>query len=225
MAKASQPGQKPNEPTPFFKPEVEQALQQKFNSLIAPIDQKYSQVIGTMRDETDQAKFELKFRDSRYADKVSQVEDEARRMQARGQWAPREEILKHMVFAETGKKAQEPAAKAAPAPAKYDNYTGQYVDPATGQFVPPPQYSTVAQGQPPQAEPVVQTPPAQTFQPPPSGYQPQAPPQQWIPQLPQSTPPPQVATGTTNGSQAGLSLTADDKRLESWAGQFGDLPL
>lgn len=237
MAKVSQPGQQQNAPQPFFKPEVDQAIQQKFQTLIAPIEQKYTQAMGMMRDENDQLKFEARYKNSRYAEYASRVEEEAMRLQRNGQWASREEILKHIYFNETGKKPAAPAPQAnTPVPPKYDSYTGQWLDPVTNQPVNPPQYATALPNQPPQgyqdpaqAQPEQQVQPAQVPQPfhaPPSGYQPQPQQQQWIPQLPNSTPPPPASAATTNGSvPTNLGLTSTDQQLGSWADKYGDLPL
>lgn len=241
MAKQSQPAQ-PRAEQQLFKPEVDQAITQKFQSLLEPVQQQFNQAVGMMMDRTDRAEFELRFRNSNYAKILPQVEEEAERLKRSGQWVPREQILQKVWFDETGKKAQEPPPQTNQAPGpQYDPYTGRWTESAvpqgtTGQPASQQIPQQVAQAAPQQA-PVAQQPPQQT-----PGYpsQQQWPPQnasQWVPNLPQAEPPPQapVAQATVQPT-TGLSLDtmnfadrdqakAADQRLERWASQYGDIPL
>lgn len=169
MARAGQPNQPP--PASIWKPEVDQALTEKFQRLIQPLQQQFTQATGVMVDRTDRAEFQLKWNQSHLAEYMPAVEAEMARLQQAGKWMPREQLLQQMYFEQTGKKPQQPNPGQAPAPQlpQYDTYTGQWKDPATGQIVQPPSQVVMQPGQVPQAVPQMQAAqPGQFTQP---GYQ------------------------------------------------------
>jgi hypothetical protein len=238
MSRASQPNAKPPD-QPFFKPEVAQALDQKFNPILQQIRSEFQQATGMMMDQTDQAKFELRYRGTKLESFVAKVEDQQRSLQSQGKWLPREQILQQLYFEETGRKAQDPQytqTQAPPAqPPQYDTYTGQWRDPATNQVVAPPTQVVVPQGAPPQAAQVQEYGQQQQGQQQyPNGYQPPPPQQafapqpnqnQWAPQLPNAQPPPAGPGVASSGTPQGLTLDATPETAKAWADKFGDIPL
>lgn len=252
MARQFATGQPQQQPTKAaaFDPKVQQALDEEFNKRLGPIQNQFQQVTGMMRDETDEAKFRLTFRGSKYDKYIPEVEAEMRNLKSQGKWMPREQVLQYQYFQDQGKKAQEPAAAAQQIVPVYDSYINQWKDPVSGQVVaqpsaiqiPPGGAPQVAQDQQQQQQQVQQQQqqqpnPAQM----PNGYQQPgqqpffAQPQQqqdpnqqnnWTPNLGNSAPPPPGGQGTAPVNfNGGLTVDASDKTLDGWAEKYGDVPL
>lgn len=207
-------GQKPNEPKSSpFKPDAEKAIEEKFASMMQSHQQNFAATVGMMKDDLDQTKFETRYRDSNYAKYLPRVEEEMASMRNRGQWMPREEVLKHLYFEETGRKAKEPATQATPQGPVWDPYVGRYVNPPNT-VVAAPEAPAAADQRPPPF-------PRESTQP--QGFPAQP---LWKPELPSANPPPAAAAAApTNFPTTGLTMNATEKDLDAWASRFGDQPI
>lgn len=159
-----------------FKPEVADAIKQLVNERLAPMETQYKQQIGFLVDQLDQAKYQLNYGNEKfkpYHDKVEQIRQQEI---ARGNFVPREEILRMVHFEETGKKQVTPQpqqqAAEAPKPPVFDPFFNTWVDPVTKMPVQPQGNQAFAPddpNQPPQTQqqmPGQQQPVQQQFQPP-----------------------------------------------------------
>lgn len=128
---ARQPVQPTPEPEGPFQPEVERALQARFEremaKRFAPIEQQTKQAIGALADQNDHLKFSLRYGADvyeKFQDKIERVREERSRA---GQWVSREDAYRLVYFDENGKKpAVNPATvpQAAPQAPALDPYTG-----------------------------------------------------------------------------------------------------
>lgn len=208
------PAQPEPEDSPF-QPEVERALQAKFDRELAkrfqPIEQQTKAAIGALADQNDALRFALTYGQdeyTKYQDKIERLREERSRM---GQWVSREDAYRHIYFEENRKKpTANPQPAAVTQAPTLDPYTGMVREQAAVDT--PPQSAQPAvpfqQAQPP-------TPPEvkveQTTLPP-------LPPQSTAPLAP-STPQQQINIPSK------LDIALDEKTLSSWADRYGDIPL
>lgn len=205
----------PQEDSPF-QPEVERALQARFDREMAkrfqPIEQQTKAAIGALADQNDQLRFSLMYGQdtlTKYQDKIERIREERSRA---GQWISREDAYKHIFFEEKGKQpAATPQAAQAPAAPAIDPYTGMMREQAP------------VETQPPQA-------PQQAVP-----FQPAAPVAPQVPQVEQTSVPPlppQTMSPVTPATQtqitnvpAKLELEMDSKQYDAWADKFANIPL
>lgn len=236
-----------------FKPEVADAIKQLVNERLAPMETQHKQQIGFLVDQLDAAKFQLNYGAEKFAPYQEKVEQIRQQEIARGNFVPREEILRMVYFEETGKKNVQPApeAPAAPKAPVFDPYFNTYVDPDTKLPIQPNQNFAPEQMQEqPQNMPPQQMPPAQPqFQPQPQqNWQPPQQPQQFqvqpgarqpnqtmhphgnaygqnfgLPGQGVNTP---AQSGTQSNPRAPLNLeTATEADLQAFENSFGEIPL
>ncbi len=228
-------GQQQAQPS-AFKPEVEEAIRSLVNQRLAPVETQYRQQIGYLADQLDQAKFDLHYGGEKFKPYHEKVEQLRQIEIAKGNYVPREDLLRMVHFEETGKKSVTPAPAEPPAQQqpKFDPFFQTMVDPVTGMPLQPDPEQQFQQPQ--QPAPQYQQ-PVQQFQ------QPQQPPQ------PQHRPPVQsnhpygnaygqsfqlpgqgvnhpAATQSPQNQRAPLDLaTATDSDLEAFERNFGEIPL
>lgn len=206
-----QPDQQEPEDSPF-QPEVERALQQKFDRELKkrfqPIEQQTKAAIGALADQNDALRFALTYGQDeylKYQDKIERLREERSRA---GQWVSREDAYRHIYFEENRKKpTANPQPSASTAAPSIDPYTGLMREQAAVDTQPqqaPPQQQ--AAPQPPQEVKVEQT------------ALPPLPPQAAAPIAP-STPQQSI------NIPAKLDIALDDKTMSAWADRYGDIPL
>lgn len=211
QAQASQP--EPEESP--FQPEVERALQVRFEremaKRFAPIEQQTKQAIGALADQNDHLKFALRYGQDtweKFQDKIERVREERSRA---GQWVSREDAYRLVYFDEHGKK---PAVTPQTAPAAAQTPA---LDPYTGLMREQAAEDTQAQNAPPAVpfQPAAQVPPVQ------------APAQTPLPPLPpQSMAPMAPSTAQTQTQVPGkLDVAMGSPELTAWADKYGDIPL
>lgn len=171
MAQKANPQAPNQQPKPsLFKPEVQDAITQLVQDRLDSVMEKergtHRQQIGYLADQLDQAKYQMNYGGDKYAKFQEKVDRLRQDYQARQQYITREDALRLVYFEETGKKGAtpDPQAPAAPPPQPVlDRYTGQWVDPTTGQPAQPQRFSAAPEEieQPQQFQP---TPPAQGWQ-------------------------------------------------------------
>lgn len=135
MARSQAQSEAPQQESPFT-PEVETALNSKFQKLLEEKTSGYQQQIGLLYDANDKLAYQQKFGSEKYAkfdDKVDRIRQEQER---NGRWVSREEALKIAWFETEGSKVQDPKLAEAPKPV-WDPYYNQYVDPLTRKPVDP----------------------------------------------------------------------------------------
>jgi hypothetical protein len=237
-----------------FSPDVEAAITERVQEIVAPIQEQLRNTQGYMHDQVDHVTFMQKYNKPQYEKYLEQVENVRREAQAQGRWIPREQALQYVYFNETGKKpAPENTQQVTPAQdvPVYDTFLGQYVN-SKGQVVDPPNVvdadkalQQAAQQQPVQQpqqmgmpvqqaaqqfqqQPVQQQQwPAQQQQMQPQQFQ-QQPVQQQQPgfQLPNQNPPDQARVASpAPGQHFGIDLTSSDQALDQWGNKYGDIPL
>jgi len=199
-----------------FQPEVERALQARFEremaKRFAPIEQQTKQAIGALADQNDALKFSLRYGQDvyeKYQDKIERIREERSRT---GQWVSREDAYRLVFFDENGKKpavnpqTAQPAAPQAPA---VDPYTG-FMRESAAQETPEQQSQAAVPFQPQAQQPQVAA-PAQTA----------------LPQLPPQTVTPPAAAQTQTQTQVPSKLDVDmsAEQLSAWAGKYADIPL
>lgn len=226
FAKMSRPNAQP-EQKQIFQPDVDQALTQKFQQMLQPIQQQVTQAIGMQHDRIDRTEFQSKYSNSPLKEYMPEVERIMEDNKLQNRWIPREQVIQYVHFQQTGRKAQEPTQQSAPAQpqATYNPYLGQWTGP-DGKPTAPPAQAVQPQGLPPQSVEMVQpqtqqaSPVQQVQQPASNQYVPNQ-----TPNLPPSTPPPQSVAAMSQTQAIGLDLKADDKALNAWADKYGDVPL
>lgn len=199
-----------------FQPEVERALQVRFEremaKRFAPIEQQTKQAIGALADQNDHLKFALRYGQDtweKFQDKIERVREERSRA---GQWVSREDAYRLVYFDEHGKKPavtpQTAPAAATQSPA-LDPYTGFMREPVT----------TDTQAQESQQavpfQPAAQVPPVQ------------APAQTPLPSLPPQTQAPVGQSTVQQQTQVPgkLDVAMGSPELDAWASKYGDIPL
>ena len=244
---AQQRGQpQPQQPSPFA-PEVDKAIEQKFQALLQPFVNDVRNQTGYMHDQLDYVRFQQQYAAKpQYSDFLPKVEDMRRQAQNEGKWLSREDALRLAYFEETGKKATpQNAQQQAPKGPVFDSYLQQYVD-ESGKIVPPPnvdiaqapnnqppqqpqQQAQPQQYQQPQAfnqpQPIAQPPYQGQMQPQPQPYQQQA--YNQAPQLPQQDVNQfrQAPAAPAQGQHLAVDITSNDQALDLWANKYGDVPL
>ena len=215
MTRQQAPMQAPEPEESPFQPEVERALNQRFEremaKRFAPIEQQTKQAIGALADQNDHLKFALRYGQDtweKFQDKIERVREERSRA---GQWVSREDAYRLVYFDEHGKKPavtpqSVPAVPQAPA---FDPYTGVMREPVAAATQAQDE-STAAPLQPQAQAPSVQA-PAQTPLPP-------LPPQTQAP-MQHSTPQTQTQVPSK------LDVAMGSPELSAWADKYGDIPL
>lgn len=131
---AVQQKKEPPKDIPSFTPEVKTALdhllETEVKSKIQEMEERFKYQLGAQHDRIDELLFKQKYGGERYEKLLPKVQERFEALKAQGNWVPREEILKHLYFEDTGHKPSPDPIK--PKEPTFDPYFGKYVDPQTG---------------------------------------------------------------------------------------------
>ena len=210
----AQPAQSEESP---FQPEVERALQARFEREMAkrlqPLEQQHRNAFGAMADSNDHLRFALQYGQDTYEKNKEKIERIREERSRQGQWVSREDAYRHIFFDENGKKpAVSPApAQRLPEAPSIDPYTGMLREAGVADATPAQQAAQPAVNPPGTPAPVqVNLSPELTQ----------------LPSLPPQTVTP-VTSPQTQQTQVPRTLDVGmgSADLEAWANKYGDIPV